>query len=417
MDVLISPNRRFDAQALQALCDTLHRTYVADGPLPHMQIAIQADGVTVLQATMGAARENGAPLRPDALYRIASMTKPVTSVAFLMLMEQGKVAPDTLVKAILPEFSDLRVMQGVSEGALITRPCNRDMTMLDLLIHTSGLTYSFQNRTPIDRLYAEQQLDVFHQKRSPEEYLRALADIPLEFSPGEAWNYSVSTDVLGIVVERISGQSLDAFFAQNIFAPLGMEDSFFVVPPDKLHRLTDAWMVRDSGEITVYDRGEGSRWRMAPRTFSGGGGLVSSCTDYLRFGQMLLEGGELGGVRLLQPETVAMMTRNHLPDGGDLTTWSRSMFSESGNEGVGFGLGVSVAVDPSRNRVPASPGEYRWGGLLSTSFFVDPVERLVVVMMTQLLPSSATNVRASLNHLVHGALNARRGGKSSGRSG
>jgi CubicO group peptidase (beta-lactamase class C family) len=395
----------FDTMKLHKIPELLWERYGEEGPLPHLHLRILHRDKCVLDSVAGSAREDGAPLQKDALYRIASMTKPITSLAFLILMERRLVALDTPVMEIVPEFAGLEVFVAHNEdGGFKTRPLDRPMLMLDLLRHTSGLTYSFQQRTAIDALYTERQLDAFHQKRDPETYLQALAELPLEFSPGDAWNYSVSTDVLGIVVERLSGLDLAEFLTRTIFVPLNMQDTFFVVPSDKLDRMTDAWMIKPDGGIGLYDRGQSTRWRFAPATYSGGGGLVSSVDDYSRFASMLLNGGTMGGVRIVQPETIALMTRNHLPHGEELMNLSVSMFSESGNEGIGFGLGVSVAMDPARNPVPASRGEYRWGGLLSTSFLVDPKKELVVVMMTQLLPSSATTIRARLNRLIHGAL-------------
>jgi CubicO group peptidase (beta-lactamase class C family) len=400
--IKLQPSVHFDADRLRAMCGQLEQDYVANGPMPHLHIIVFQDGVRVLDALTGSAREDGSPLRSDALYRIASMTKPVTSVAFLMLMEQGRVALDTPVADVLPELADLRVFEGLEAGGgFLTRPVSAPMRMIDLLRHTSGLTYSFQRRTPIDALYGELQLDSFHQKRSAQDYLAAIAALPLEFSPAEAWNYSIATDVLGIVVERLSGMDLETFFARNIFGPLGMDDTFFVVPPDKVERLTDGWMIDGNGAVNVYDRGDNSRWRMAPRTFSGGGGLVSSARDYGRFAQMLLGRGTLEGVTLLSAQTVAMMTRNHLPGGQDLTQSSVSLFSESGNEGIGFGLGVSVVLDKNG---PESVGMYRWGGLLSTNFLVDPAENMVALLMTQLMPSFSTTILEDFHRLLYGSI-------------
>lgn len=405
MDITLSPSARFDSDRLRRLATTLESRYISSGKLPHMQLLISADEQPLLAATMGKARHEGAALGKDALFRIASMTKPITSVAFLMLLEQGLVALDTPVAAILPEFAAMQVAESAStDGRFITRPAEQPMRMIDLLRHTSGLTYSFQQRTAIDRLYGERQLDIFHQKRSPDEYIAAIAELPLEFSPGHSWNYSVATDVLGIVIERISGEDLSSFFARHIFTPLGMNDSFFVVPPDKIDRLTDAWLLNDAGEVTLYDRGEQSRWRLAPKSVSGGGGLVSSAQDYHRFCHMLIRGGELNGARLISPKTVALMTANHLPGGVDLASISQSMFSESTNTGIGFGLGVAVTMNPASALLPGSFGEYYWGGILSTAFFVDPVERIIAILMTQIMPSSAFTIRRELKTMLYAAL-------------
>ena len=343
---------------LDALVDHLDRTYVQSGKLPHMQMLVSRDEVPLLSVSRGQARATGEPLQADALFRIASMTKPVTSVAFMRLVEQGKVALDDPVTDVLPEFADLRV--GADGTGRMTRP----MRMIDLLRHTSGLTYGLQRQTPIDARYRELGLDEFQQKRSSDEFIAALASLPLEFSPGERWNYGVSTDVLGVIVERLSGQDLETHFRQNIFDPLGMKDSFFTLPEDRTDRLTDAWGLGEDG-LRLRDRGAASSWRRKLRFRSGGGGLISSTADYHRFARMLLRGGELDGARLLQPETVAQMRSNHLPGGGDLASMSQAMFSEADYAGVGFGLGFAMTL---------ANQQFYWGGVFSTYFFIDPVD-------------------------------------------
>lgn len=377
-----------DAERLATLADSFDRTYVESGRLPHLQLLVSRDERVVLSHVSGRARATGDPLAEDSLFRIASMTKPVTSLAFMMLVEEGRVALDDPVSEVLPEFGRLRV--GLERAAL-----KRPMRMIDLLRHTSGLTYGLQRHTPIDARYRELGLDEFQQKRSSDEFIALLADVPLEFSPGDRWNYSVSTDVLGVVVERISGLDLDAFFMQRIFGPLGMRDTFFELPEDKVARMTDAWQLGPDRQLSLYDRGERSGWRRPLRLRSGGGGLISTATDYHRFARMLLRGGELDGVRLVRPETVAMMHANHLPGGGDLASLSSSLFSEADYAGVGFGLGFATDLTTQ---------EYFWGGVFSTFFFIDPVERIIGLLMTQHLPSSVWPVRRELRHGVHEAI-------------
>ncbi|WP_434405080.1 serine hydrolase domain-containing protein [Sphingobium sp. DN12] len=382
-----------DPDRLDALVDHLDRTYVQSGKLPHMQMLVSRDEVPLLSVSRGQARATGEPLQADALFRIASMTKPVTSVAFMRLVEQGKVALDDPVTDVLPAFADLRV--GADGRGRMTRP----MRMIDLLRHTSGLTYGLQRQTPIDACYRELGLDEFQQKRSSDEFIAALASLPLEFSPGERWNYGVSTDVLGVIVERLSGQDLETHFRQNIFDPLGMKDSFFTLPEDRTDRLTDAWGLGEDG-LRLRDRGAASSWRRKLRFRSGGGGLISSTADYHRFARMLLRGGELDGARLLQPETVAQMRTNHLPGGGDLASMSQAMFSEADYAGVGFGLGFAMTL---------ANQQFYWGGVFSTYFFIDPVERLIGLFMTQHLPSSTYPVRAELRAGIGAAIVTRRG--------
>ncbi|QGP80674.1 serine hydrolase domain-containing protein [Sphingobium sp. CAP-1] len=378
-----------DPDRLDGLVDFLDRTYLGTGKLPHMHLQVSRDEQVLLSVARGHARGTGEPLHADALYRIASMTKPVTSVAFMMLAEVGRVALDTPVAAVIPEFADLRV--GADDGLHPIRP----MRMIDLLRHTSGLTYGLQRQTVIDARYRALGLDEFQQKRTSDQFIADLATLPLEFSPVERWNYSVSTDVLGVVVERLSGVDLGTFFQDRILGPLGMEDTGFVLPDGKADRMTDAWRLDESGGISVADLGARSGWRREGRFLSGGGGLVSCVADYHRFARMLLRGGELDGVRLLSPETVAQMRGNQLPGGGDLASMSSAMFSEADYQGVGFGLGFAMNLENQ---------EYYWGGVFSTYFWIDPVERLIGIFMTQHLPSSTYPVRAQLRAGVRGAL-------------
>lgn len=367
-----------DPDALAALATFLDETYVASGKLPHLQLLVSRDEQPLLSFCKGRARATGQPLRENALYRIASMTKPVTSVAFMMLVEQGLVALDDPVTNIIPEFAGLRV--GPKGGRKVRQP----MRMIDLLRHTSGLTYGLQRRTSIDARYRELGLDEFQQKRTSDEFIAALAGLTLEFSPGDRWNYSVSTDVLGVVVERLSGLDLESCFRSRIFDPLGMPDTTFVLSTDRLDRMADAWRLDDQNKLVVGDRGARSRWRQKGRFLSGGGGLVSSVADYHRFARMLLRGGELDGARLLKPQTVAAMRSNQLPGGSDLASLSRAMFSEADYSGIGFGLGFAVDL---------ASQEFYWGGIFSTFFYINPVERLIGILMTQHLPSSTHPIR------------------------
>lgn len=384
-----------DASKLDALVEHFDAAYIVPGKLPHMQLLISREEVPVLSVTRGKARADGRLLKPDALFRIASMTKAVTSVAFMMLVEAGLVALDDTVEAVMPEFCRLRVGPA-------RKPLKRPLLMRDLLRHTSGLTYGLQRQTPIDASYRALGLDEFQQNRTSDEFIAALADLSLEFSPGEKWNYSVSTDVLGVVVERLSGLRLDVFFATHIFKPLVMTDTFFQVPKDKVKRLTDAWQLSADGRLSLADRGARSRWSRPIRFCSGGGGLISSAADYHRFAAMLLRNGEFEGARLLRPETVANMRANHLPGGQDLATLSTSMFSEAGYAGVGFGLGFGVTLDATA--ALGNVGEYYWGGIFSTYFYIDPIERLIAIFMTQHMPSTVHPVRTELRARLQDAI-------------
>jgi CubicO group peptidase (beta-lactamase class C family) len=395
----------FDASRLERIDAFLKERYLDSGKLPHAQLLLARDGEIVHFSHQGAARESGAPVDDGTLFRIASMTKPITSLAFMMLVEEAKVALDTPVHHVLPEFKGLGVYAGGGSGVpFATRPTAEPMRMVDLLRHTSGLTYSFQNRSNVDAAYRESKMEGWHGNLTLDEFVAALGKLPLEFSPGAEWNYSVSTDVLGAVVERVSGVTLDRFFAERILGPLGMHDTFFQVPAGKIDRLADCWALDDSGKRVLYDRGEASAWSRFPKLVSGGGGLVSTALDYHRFCSFCLNGGVLDGVRLVSPKTIELMTMNHLPGGSDLATMSRSLFSEATNAGTGFGLGFAVTTDVARTLVPGSAGEYYWGGMFSTAFFIDPVERIHMVFMTQFTPSMRYPIRRELKTLIYSAL-------------
>lgn len=397
---------KLDPARLDRIPAFIKDRYLDTCKLPHAQVLIAHRGQIVHFSSQGAAREGDArQIDEGTIFRIASMTKPVTSVAFMQLLEQAKVTLDTPVHHVLPEFGDLAVYNGGGGGvSFLTRPCERPMQMVDLLRHTSGLTYGFQQRTNIDAAYREGKIESWHGNLTLDGFIAALGKLPLEFSPGEAWNYSVSTDVLGAVVERLSGQSLDEYFQQHIFAPLRMDDTGFMVPADQLHRLSDCYSMAPGKGRILLDRGAESLWANMPRLVSGGGGLVSTALDYHRFNTMLLNGGELDGARILGRKSIELMTLNHLPDDGDLASWSKSLFSEATNAGVGFGLGFAVNLDPVRTMIPGSVGEFYWGGMYSTAFFVDPIEEISMVFMTQLAPSSTYPIRRELKTLIYSAL-------------
>lgn len=395
----------FDPARLARIDAFVKERYLDTGLLPHAQILVAKDGEIAHFSSQGAAREGGAAIDETSLFRIASMTKPVTSIAFMMLVEQGKVAVDTPVHHVLPEFKGIGVYNGGGGGVpFLTKPCDQPMRMVDLLRHTSGLTYGFQNRSNIDAAMREGKFENWHGNLDLDGFIAALGKLPLEFSPGDEWNYSVSTDVLGAVVQRVSGQPLQDFFRDHIFAPLGMDDTGFCVPADKIDRLTDCYTFVPGKGRVMYDRGEASAWSRMPKLVSGGGGLISSALDYHRFCSMLVNGGELEGVRIVSRKALELMTLNHLPGDSDLATMSRSLFSEAANAGTGFGLGFAVNKDVARTMIPGSAGEFYWGGMFSTAFFVDPVEKVHMVFMTQLSPSSVYPIRRELKTLIYSAL-------------
>ncbi len=380
--------------------------YLDSGKLPHAALLIGRGDEVAHLSVQGDARP-GQQLKDDAIFRIASMTKPITSIIFMQLVEEGKVALSHSVASFLPEFKDIGVfVSGGGSVPFVTRPCARPMQMIDLLRHTSGLTYGFQERNPMDAAYRALKLDDFHGKRSLDELVAELAKIPLQFDPGTYWNYSVSTDVLGAVIQRIEGKSLDQIFQERLFGPVGMVDTSFFVPTEKADRIPDCFHFHPSETKVMFDNGDSSRWTKPGPFLSGGGGLCSTLSDYHRFCRMLLNGGALDGVQIVSPKTLELMTANHLPGGKDLTEISQSLFSEADNAGIGFGLGFAVNMTPHTTLVPGSAGEFYWGGMFSTAFFVDPVEDIIMIFMTQLMPSSIYPVRREIKTMLYAALAA-----------
>jgi CubicO group peptidase (beta-lactamase class C family) len=394
----------FSRERLGKLDAFLQTRYVEPGRIPCAQVQISRRGELVHETLLGQAdRERGKAVATDTLFRIYSMTKPITSIAFMMLVEEGLVALDDPVSRFIPEWKNLGVFAAGITPQFMTTPPTRPMQMVDLLRHTSGLTYGFQNRGNVDAAYRKLKIADTH-GLDMDSFVAELAKLPLEFSPGEAWNYSISTDVLGVLVERISGMPFQTFLQTRIFDPLKMTDTGFQVREDQRSRFAACYNATPTGGLALQDDPETSPYLTAPSFHSGGGGLVSTARDYMAFCRMLGNGGVLDGQRLLAPKTLKLMASNHLPGGQDLTNLSRSLFSEATNAGVGFGLGFAVTFDPVKAMLTSSPGEYYWGGAASTAFWVDPVEDIQVVFMTQVLPSSAYPIRRELRTLVYSAL-------------
>jgi CubicO group peptidase (beta-lactamase class C family) len=349
--------------------------------------------------------ERRRPVTADAVWRIYSMTKPITSVGLMMLYEEGRFQLDDPVHRFIPSWQNLRVFVGGNYPTFKTAPVERPMTIRDLLSHTSGLTYGFMERTNVDAAY--RQLGVADQTRSGytlQDMVETLAELPLEFSPGTRWNYSVATDVVGHLIEVISGQRLDAYLRERILDPLGMRDTGFVLQDEQVARFAANYERQGDGSLKMIDNPEQSSYHKRS-FFSGGGGLLSTAPDYFRFTSMLQNMGELEGIRLLGRKTVELMTMNHLPGGQDLTDLAQAgMFTETAYAGVGFGLGFSVAQSPARAQILGSAGEFAWGGAASTAFWIDPAEDLIVIFMTQLMPSSSYPLRRELRVLSYAAL-------------
>ena len=386
--------------------DSHFSKYVDDGRLPGWLIAVARGGKVVHLSTYGKRDlEAGTPVEVDNLWRIYSMTKPITSVAAMMLYEEGAFELKDPVARFIPSFQETRVYKQGSALNAVTVPMTEPIRIWHLLTHTSGLTYGFHHAHPVDAMYRNAG---YEWGSPPGKDLAAVCDdwaaLPLLFQPGAEWNYGVSTDVLGRVVEVASGMSLDEFFRTRIFEPLGMSDTAFFVDEAERNRI---------GALYTPNPADGKALRLdllgdaalsKPACLSGGGGLVSSARDYHRFAQMLLRGGELDGVRLLGTRTVEYMSENHLPGGVSLEEFGRPLFSETTFAGMGFGLGFSVLENAAENKVLGSPGEFAWGGAASTAFWVDPIEDLTVLFLTQLLPSSTYPIRTQLKQLVYQAL-------------
>jgi CubicO group peptidase (beta-lactamase class C family) len=389
---------------LQYLDRYIQQRYVETGRLPGALTLIERRGQIAHFSVQGQMDlERARPLQQDTLFRIYSMTKPITSVALMMLVEEGLIALDDPVHRYIPQWRNLGVYEAGFLETFRTRPTKAPMRIIDLLRHTSGLTYGLQQRTNVDAAYRKFGFGDPAGACTLEAMIEGLAKIPLEASPGDVWNYSVATDVLGYLVGKISGVPFEDFLRQRIFSPLGMTDTDFHVPAEKSSRLAACYMLNAEGRLRLQDDPATSSYLRPPAFISGGGGLVSTAADYLRFCRMLLNGGVLEGARLLSPKTVELMTANHLPGGKELPDMSVSLFSEAAYSGVGFGLGFAVTTNPARTLVPGSQGDFSWGGMASTYFWIDPREQLIVIFMTQLIPSTIYNLRRELRTLVYSA--------------
>ena len=389
---------------LEVLDRFIQTRYIDSGKIPGALIAIARRGEVAHFSALGMADvERKKPVREDTIFRLYSMTKPLTSVAFMMLVEQGLVALDTPVHDVIPEWKDLGVYQGGFMETFRTTPPARPMLMVDLLRHTSGLTYGFQQMSNVDAAYRKLKVGERVAGATLDTMIAQMATLPLEFSPGTAWNYSHSTDVLGYLVGKIAAMPFDEFLRKNLFEPLKMTDTAFYVPEAKLPRFSACYAYTPKNPMLLFDDPAKSTYIQPPSMVSGGGGSVGTASDYLRFCRMLLNGGSLDGVQILSPKTIALMTLNHLPDGKDLPALSRSLFSEVTYNGVGFGLGFAVTMDTTRTMLPGSIGDYSWGGAASTYFWIDPKEQLIAIFMTQLMPSSTYTIRRELRTLVYSA--------------
>jgi len=400
---------------LKRLDEVMTRRYVDGGYLPGLLAYVYRKGELVHTTLSGHMDiERGAKMREDAIFRIYSMSKPITAVALMMLVEEGAIGLDDAVATHIPAWKDLAVYASgtpslIPTGApsYMTTPVQRPMKVVDLATHTSGLTYGFMMRTGVDAAYRRAKIVDRQTEGGLGGMVGQLAQIPLDFSPGTAWNYSVAIDVLGYLVEKLSGMSFGEFLRTRLFEPLGMHDTAFHIPAGKTERFSSCYQPDGAGPgLKLQDDARRSTYAEPPLLESGGGGLVSSAHDYLRFCRMMLNGGTLDGVRILSPKTVALFSLNFLPEGREVADMAfPGMFSESGYAGVGFSLGCGVNVDVAKTRLPGTLGEYFWGGAAATAFWIDPKEELTVVFMTQVIGSPARlTLRRDLRTLVYAAM-------------
>ncbi len=408
---LAPKNTGLSTARLERITDHLERNYIAPGKIAGCQVAVARHGHLAYFRSLGQMdREAGKAMADDAIFRIYSMTKPITSVALMSLYERGYFQLNDPVSRFFPSWKAQRVWVSGEGASMVTEAPARPPSMRDMLCHTGGITYGAalaalgvpDDGHPVDKAYAE----VGVRRGRGEtlmEFMEKLSSVPLRYQPGEQRMYSLSTDVCGALVEKISGQRFDRFLKDNIFDPLGMKDTAFAVPADKADRFCANYRRGADKSLQLIDAPGTSDYLNEPTFHSGGGGLASTTEDYLRFCEMLRRGGELDGARILGPRTLALMHRNHLKEGRDLTQMAIGGFSETANEGVGFGLGFAMTLDSVRNGT-LGEGDYYWGGAASTIFWVDPAEDLTVVFMTQLMPSGAFNFRGQLKSIIYSSI-------------
>ena len=398
-------------EKLMAMENFFKEKYIQNGKLAGIQTLVARKGKVVHFKSTGLRDvENNKKIEKDTIFRIYSMTKPITSVALMQLFEQGLFQLADPVSKFLPEFKNPKVFLSGSYPHFMTSPAKREITIRDLLTHTAGLTYGFHYRTNVDHAYRKvwsgprgDNTDFSFPPLDLENFSKSIASLPLEFSPGDKWNYSVATDICGRLVEVLSDMTLDAYFSKYIFKPLKMKDTSFYVPKNKLSRFAACYERTPKEYLKLQDSGDAkSGYSSMPLHLSGGGGLVSTTEDYFNFCQMLLNGGLFEGKRLLSRKTIELMTSNHLPGNQDMVTMgSEGSFSEIRYKGVGFGLGFGVNIDLADTQNSGSVGSYNWGGAASTFFWVDPKEELICILMTQLMPSGYYPIRMQMQSMVY----------------
>lgn len=404
------------SKRLETLDRVMKERYVDSGLLPFVQTQIWRKGQLAHTGQAGLADvERGKKIGDDTIVRIYSMSKPITGVALMMLVEEGLIGLDDDVHTHIPEWKNLGVyasgmptlLPDTPQQFITTRP-KRRMKVIDLATHTAGLTYGFLMRTAVDAAYRRNRIAEFKTEGGLSQMVDDLSRLPLEFSPGEQWNYSIGMDVIGYLVEKLSGQSFGQFLRTRLFEPLGMKDTAFFVPDDKVSRFSSCYQPHANGRgLKLQDDMLKSSYAVPPGLESGGGGLVSTANDYMRFCRMFLGGGTLDGVQILSPKSVQLFSLNHLPDGREMAEMAppATQFSETGYNGIGFSICCGVNLNVAKTRLPGTTGEFFWGGAASTAFWVDPREDLAVVFMTQVMGSDARlTLRRDLRTLVYSAM-------------
>ncbi len=398
-----------DADRLDRIGEHLERNYIKPGKIAGCQVGVMRHGQLAYSGAFGSMDlERSKPMAEDTIFRIYSMTKPITSVALMTLFERGLFQLDDPVHRFFPEWKAQRVWVSGEGDDMQTQPLDRPVSIRDVLTHMSGLTYGgglpgVGIQHPVDKVYRALKVRSLGAADTLPEFMAKLAQVPLLYQPGTKWMYSLATDVCGALVERISGVPFDRYLQDVIFDPLGMIDTSFQVAPEKAHRFAANYQRKPDKTLALIDDPAASAYLEPARFLSGGGGLTGTCADYLRFCEMLRRGGELDGARILGPRTIDLMTRNHLPDDQDLTDIALGTFSETTNKGVGFGLGFASTMDVVTTG-GLGEGDYYWGGAASTIFWVDPIEDLSVVFMTQLMPSGTFNFRGQLKNIIYSAI-------------
>jgi CubicO group peptidase (beta-lactamase class C family) len=396
-----------DAGRLARIDEHFARRYIEPGKIAGCLVAVARHGETAHLSCLGYAdRERQRSVAEDTVWRLYSMTKPITGVALMTLYERGRFQLSDPVARFIPSWSGLKVAVRDEDGTRSLVNPARPVTVRDVLMHTSGLGYGPANADlDVGDIAGRRRVAAVRRDQSLEELVERLAGEPLRFHPGTHWLYSFGTDVCARLVEVISGQGFDEYLQAQLFDPLDMPDTAFFVPDASLDRFAANYGRNSRKELVLIDDPVQSAYRQLPTFLSGGGGLVSTAADYLRFCQMLANGGELDGRRILGRKTIELMTINHLPGGGQISQFALpGGYGEAGFEGRGFGLTMAVGLGPAATGVIGSPGEFMWGGAASTTFWVDPTEDLVVVFMTQLVPSGTFNIPGQLRSLVYPAI-------------